>query len=185
MLSGPDILTNLDGSIDALSTLTNVYPSGFEGVAQYVDPVTTDIVGGYYGAFIGVASNLWSTLAPFISRRVDDNTSESKRVEIFRLPQADNQSKVRLRFAHAGTDSWYFGVDDVGLYSLPVPKIISIVRNGTNVSISWAGAAGTKLQKTTSLSTPNWQDVPGSNGASNVSDPASGPGAYYRLVRPY
>jgi hypothetical protein len=25
---------------------------------------------------------------------------------------------VRLRFAHAGTDSWYFGLDNVGLYSL-------------------------------------------------------------------
>jgi hypothetical protein len=65
-----------------------------------------------------VDSNLWSTLAPFINPRVDDNPIESKRVEIFRLPAADNQSKVRLRFAHAGTDSWYFGLDNVGLYSL-------------------------------------------------------------------
>lgn len=176
-----DVATNLDGSIDALATFTNVWSD----VATYVDPDTFEIRGGFYGAFIGVDSNRWSTLAPYISPRADDNTAESKRVEILRLPQADNQPKVRLRFAHAGTDSWYFGVDDVGLYSVPAPQITSIVRSGGNVSISWAGAAGTKLQKSTSLTNPNWQDVPGSNGASNVIEPASDPGAYYRLVRPY
>ena len=183
LLNGPAVATNLDGSIDALTTFTNI-PGG---LAQYIDPVSFETVGGYYGAFIGVASNQWSTLAPYISRRVDDNAVESKRVEIFRLPQADNQPKMRLRFAHAGTDSWYFGVDDVGLYSITEPAFVinSIVFNGTNVTISWNGAGGVKLQKSTSLTTPDWQDVPGSDGASSVSEPASGAGAYYRLVRPY
>jgi hypothetical protein len=180
MLDGPDVLTNLDGSIDSLSTFTNV--SG--DVAEYIDPVSMTPVGGYYGAFIGVASNLWSTLAPYISARVNDNPVESKRVEIFRLPQADNQSKVRFRFAHAGTDSWYFGIDDFGLYSIPPLKINSIVQNGGNVVISWNGAAGTKLQKATSLLNPNWQEVIGSNGASSANEPISG-AAFYRLLRPY
>ncbi|NOS68881.1 MAG: hypothetical protein HOP33_03030 [Verrucomicrobia bacterium] len=180
MLDGPDVMTNLDGSIDALTTLTNVYTD----VAQYNDPVL-GIVGGYYGAFIGVDSNLWSTLAPYISRRVDNDTVGSKRVEIFRLPLADNQSKVRLRFAHAGTDSWYFGVDDVGLYNLPPLKINSIVAGGGNATVSWNGAAGTKLQKSSSLTSPDWQDVPGSNGASGAPQPATGVQTYYRLVRPY
>lgn len=31
---------------------------------------------------------------------------------------ADNQARVRLRFAYAGTDSWYWGVDDFGMYAL-------------------------------------------------------------------
>ena len=44
---------------------------------------------------------------------------ESKRVELYRLAGADNQSHVRFRFAHAGTDSWYFGVDAFGIYSIP------------------------------------------------------------------
>ena len=118
------------------------------------------------------------------SQRGNDNPVESKRVEIFRLKQADNQAKVRFRFAHAGTDSWYFGIDDFGLYSLPPLKINSIVQNGANVVISWNGAAGTKLQKTTSLTSPNWQDVPGSNAASSANEPAAG-AAYYRLSRPY
>jgi hypothetical protein len=185
MLDGPDVLTNLDGSIDALKTLTNVYASGFEGVAMFVEPISLVTTGGYYGAFIGVAEAQWPALAPYISRRVDNDPVGSKRVEIFRLPQADNQPKVRLRFAHAGTDSWYFGVDDVGLYSLPPLKINSIVGSGGNVNISWNGAAGTKLQKASSLTSPNWQDAPGSNGASNALDPVAGGPAYYRLVRPY
>jgi len=179
--NGSDVATNLDGSIDALTTFTNVWGD----VARYIDSGTGETNGGFYGAFIGVDSNRWSTLAPFISRRVDDNNVESKRIEIFRLPLADNQAKVRLRFAHAGTDSWYFGVDNVGLYSLPAVRINSTVRSGNNLTISWNGAAGTKLQKTTSLGSPNWQDVPASNGANSVNDPLSGVETYYRLVRPY
>src|ERR1044071_6483807 len=73
MLDGSDVLTNLDGSIDALGTFTNTYTD----VAQYVDSGSGLTVGGYYGAFIGVASNRWSTLAPYISRRVNDDPVES------------------------------------------------------------------------------------------------------------
>jgi len=185
MLDGPDVFTNLDGSIDALTTLTNEYLGGFQGVATYVDPDTQITVGGFYGAFIGVTSNQWSTLAPYISRRVDDNPVESKRVGLFRLPQADNQAKVRLRFAHAGTDSWYFGVDNLGLYSLTPPSLVinSIVRNGSNVTISWNGTPGVRLQKSASLTTPNWGVVSGTDGASSYTDPASGPSVYYRLIQ--
>ena len=58
------------------------------------------------------------SLAPYISARVNDDPVESKRVELFRLPAADNQAAVRFRFAQAGTDSWYWGIDDFGLYSI-------------------------------------------------------------------
>jgi len=179
LMDYPDVATNLNGSINALTTFTNIDASG---TAQWdVGGVT---YGGYYGAFIGVASNLWGTLAPYISRRANDNPVESKRVEILRLPQADNQPAVRLRFAHAGTDSWYWGVDNVGLYSLPSLRITNIVRSGNNVVVSWPAELNTKLQKSTSLASPNWQDVPGSTGAGSVMDPIAG-AAFYRLARPY
>ncbi len=92
---------------------------------------------------------------------------------------------MRLRFAHAGTDSWYWGIDDVGLYSLPALRITSIVRSGANVIISWPAELNTKLQKATNLTSPSWQDVAGSTGASSATDAASGAPAYYRLSRPY
>jgi hypothetical protein len=181
MLNGVgDVATNLDGSIDALTTFSTFWGD----VATYYDD-QFQLQGGYYGAFIGVSSNLWSTLAPYISRRVDDNPVESKRVEVFRLPQADNQPKVRLRFAHAGTDSWYFGVDNVGLYSLTSapPQIGSIVREGQNVTITWPGAPGLRLQKSTSLTTPNWANIEGTEGSSSHTEAISGPEVYFRLAR--
>ncbi len=186
MIETSDVFTNLDGTIDAATTLSTVHPAGFQGVATYYNPNTQTIEGGYYGAFIGVDPSQWSALGDYISPRVDDNPVESKRVELFRLPQADNQPKVRLRFAHAGTDSWYFGIDNVGLYSLATAQmqISSIVRDGANVTISWEGAPGRKLQKSTSLTNPVWQDVAGSDGASSVSDATTGPQAYYRLIQP-
>ena len=109
-----DILFDSDGNIDPVATLGTVHAD----VATYTDPGDQQPRGGYYGAFIGVDSNRWSELGPYISGRVDDDPVESKRVEAFRLAAADNKSKVRLRFGHAGTDSWYFGIDNVGLYSL-------------------------------------------------------------------
>jgi hypothetical protein len=116
MLDGPDILRDASGQIDAALTFST--PHG--DVATYIDPADQQQKGGNYGAFIGVASSQWAGLGPYISARLNDDPVESKRVEVYRLPAADNQSKVRLRFAHAGTDSWYFGIDDVGLYSLSV-----------------------------------------------------------------
>jgi hypothetical protein len=123
MLDGLDIVRDGEGRIDALTTLTMTRGD----VATYVDPLDMLPKGGYYGAFIGVASNQWANLGPYISARVDDDPAESKRVEVFRLPAADNRPKVRLRFAHAGTDSWYFGLDNIGLYSLSVvsPPVVS------------------------------------------------------------
>src|ERR1041385_1962779 len=114
MLDGPGVIRDANGAVDAVATLSIVRGDQ----ATYFDPADGLTKGGYYGAFIGVDSNQWSTLGPFISARLDDNPVDSKRVEVFRLPAADNQSHVRLRFAHAGTDSWYFGVDELGLYSL-------------------------------------------------------------------
>ena len=115
-LTGSDILRDSQGNIDGVATFGTQRIGGFEGQATYM--ASGETRGGYYGAFIGVDSNRWNQLGPFISARLDDNPADSKRVEIFPLVAAANQSRVRLRFAHAGTDSWYFGVDNIGLYSL-------------------------------------------------------------------
>ncbi|MFM7803393.1 MAG: LamG domain-containing protein, partial [Verrucomicrobiota bacterium] len=114
MIDGPDIKKDANGNVDAVATLTDVN----NDAAAYEDPITGEPRGKNYGAFIGVAKSEWATLAPFIQARINDDPVESKRVELFRLPKADNQSKVRLRFAQAGTGSWYFGIDNVGFYSI-------------------------------------------------------------------
>jgi hypothetical protein len=105
MLDGPDVFLDARGNVDAETTF------GF--VHDDVPPIP-----GNYGAFVGVAAGQWGTLSPYISSRVNDDQIESKRVETIRLAQADNQPAVRFRFTQAGHNSWYFGIDDFGLYSL-------------------------------------------------------------------
>lgn len=121
MLDSADLLSTA-GAVDPVATLSTIYAD----VATYLESGGSIVRGGYYGAFIAVASNLWSTLGPFLSGRVNDDPVESKRVELFRLTSADNQARVRFRFAHAGTDSWYFGVDDFGLYSINASDLPSV-----------------------------------------------------------
>ncbi len=55
-------------------------------------------------------------LGPYISPRHDDNSTESKRFEKYRLPEADNQSSVRIRWMNMGTFSWFWGVDNVQIW---------------------------------------------------------------------
>jgi len=85
------------------------------------DPVATlgtarsdQAYGLGYGAFIGATVD--PSFGPYISGRIDDDPTESKQIEVFSLPQAANQTNVRLRFLQTGTGSWYFGLDDVGIY---------------------------------------------------------------------
>jgi hypothetical protein len=102
MIDNPQVIRDGSGAIDALATLNTA-----RGDQAY---------GQSYGSFIGAVVS--QDLAPFISPRFNDDALESKRIEFIRLVHADNQPKVRLRFGQSGTGSWYFGIDDVGLYSV-------------------------------------------------------------------
>jgi len=123
-------------------------------------------------------------LAPYISGRIDDDAVESKRVEYFRIAQADNQPRVRFRFAYAGTDSWYWGIDDFGIYgagSSSQQINLTVSKTGNNVTVSWTGGDG-QLQKTTALGSGNWQAVPVAAGTKTVTEPTEGAAAFYRVL---
>ncbi|MCI0745761.1 MAG: hypothetical protein L0Y58_10190 [Verrucomicrobia subdivision 3 bacterium] len=118
MMDRDDIIRDASGAIDAEATLNAPQGDGAYGQS--------------YGTWIGAAIS--PALAPFISGRINDDAVESKRIEFLRLAQADNQSKVRLRFAQSGTASWYFGIDNVGLYSVSQvapPSVIVTPANQT------------------------------------------------------
>lgn len=180
LLDGPDVLRDAGGRVDAAATFAAPYTD----VATYLDPVTFETRGGYYGAFIGVESNQWSTLAPFISPRVNDDPAESKRVEAYRLRGADHQGSVRFRFAYAGTDSWYFGVDNFGLYSIPVnPLVASVSVSGGQATINWTGGAGPfQVERATTLSPPDWAPVGNPVLVPPVVDPVGAGPAFYRVL---
>ncbi|MCP5523024.1 MAG: hypothetical protein H7A46_15925 [Verrucomicrobiales bacterium] len=184
LLDGPDVLTmeNPEGGdpiVDAVATFTTEYGD----VARYLDDQFVE-QGGFYGAFIGAPVS--QDLAPYISARVDNDAVGSKRIELFRLPQADGQARVRFRFAHAGSDSWYFGIDNFGLYSIPQvtePPMLEITRDGGNVTVSWPADSGAvTLEQTPSLTHPVWSAVAGVAGNS-ITVPAEGDAMYYRLRR--
>jgi hypothetical protein len=140
-----------DGTVDAVTTLLTFVDSG----AAY---------GLNYGAFIGAP--ITQALAPYISGRTNDDTVESHRVELYPLPAADNHSQVQFRFMQAGTGSWYWGVDEIGIYSIPPvsspgnqPSFGAVVRNSDgSLTLAWTG--GGTLQSAPAVTGP-WQDVPG------------------------
>lgn len=111
-LHSSDILRTGQGEIDAVATFT----AEQSDVARYTDDQGIE-VGGTYGAYIAAAIS--PALSAFIQPRVDDSPTDGKRVELFRLAQTDGKSKVRFRITHTGSDSWYFGIDNFGLYSFP------------------------------------------------------------------
>ena len=194
MLDQADVVAGDDGTADAVATFENA-----QGDVALVDnllyqdeddwwdmELLDEPIGGSYGAFIGAAID--ESLAPHISGRVNDSQTESKRYELHRLPEADNQAKVRIRFAMNGTWSWYWAIDNFGLYSIEetpttAPAIDSISADGGVVTISWQGAAGVRLQKASNLANPNWTDVPDSQGVSSAKEVADQAEAYYRLIR--
>lgn len=179
MINNGDIVRDAEGQIDAVTTLT----TEDNEAAQYVDPETGETLGRTYGTFI--AAEITPDLAPFISGRTDDDAVGSKRVELFRLERADNQPKVRFRFAHAGADSWYFGIDNFGLYSIgeSTSSSIQAVRNGSSMTLTWTGGAGIVLQKAVAVSGSEWQDVAGTSGASSHTETIGGTAAFYRLFK--
>jgi hypothetical protein len=56
--------------------------------------------------------------------------------------------------------------------------------SGERVGLSWNGGPGIKLQKTTSLTVPNWQDVPDSDSVSQIELPRDAAAAFFRLIQP-
>lgn len=83
-----------------------------------------------------IAAPVSTNLIPFIQGEPDDEASGvttgggvfnsywiGKSVEVIRLASADHQSHVRFRFMYAGRCSWYWGVDNFGLYSINTPVI--------------------------------------------------------------
>lgn len=170
-----DIVRTEDGSaVDAEAT----FNTERSDIARYVDDLGAE-AGGTYGAFI--AAPITSALAPYIEGRIDDDSVDSKRYELYALPEAANKAHVKLRFAHAGTDSWYWGIDDVGVYSIAsapqTPPPIAVERVEAGVRLSWATGTPFALESAPALTGP-WTPVAGGNPAVIPVDSAA---KYFRL----
>lgn len=140
-------------------------------VEQTYNTERTDIArlpdgsGGTYGAFLKAPID--ATAAAAIQPRNNDDPVDGTRVEFIRVPEADHKANVRFRIFYAGTDSWYLGIDNFGIYGNSVVcaacSNISITRNVNSITINYVGGV---LESTAALG-PNaiWTPVQGaSNG---------------------
>ena len=173
-----------DGVFDPVATITNTY---WPTPRIQPDNCSADPENCCYAKFIGVDSSWWASLGPYIHLGGRGDNSSYHRVEKYRLPQADGQAAVRFRFAFSGRDYWDWGFDNFGIYSIPSPPDLqlSVVPSGTNIRVTWNGtdANFSGLQKATSLSTPNWVDIPGTIGQTSYTAPASGTATFYRAKK--
>jgi hypothetical protein len=132
---------------DPADVVTNTITGQIDVFATFGTPRSDQAYGLAYSNFIGAAVS--TNLIPYISPRINDDPLASKRIEVIRLPFADNQSHVRFRFGQAGTSSWYFGIDDFGLYSITFPVISTQPQSQTvdaNTTATFSVAAsGTPL----------------------------------------
>lgn len=101
--------------------------------------------GTNYGWFI--CAPITTALIPYVAGRTNDDQVSGKRIEVVRLAQADGRANVRFRFMYAGTCSWYWGVDDFGLYEINTPVI-------TTQPLSQSIDAGTPVTFTVAASSP-------------------------------
>lgn len=180
-LDSPDIVRTEAGDVDVEQTLNTERGD----VATYTDEMG-NAYNGTYGSFIGAPVS--PSLAGYIEARINDSSTDGKRIEVRRLPAADGQSRVRLRFAHAGTDSWYFGLDNVGFYSIneapaESPEISGGLEAG-GLRLNWpASASGFILEQRAEATSGAWTPVAGVSGTSALV-PVSGDRQWFRLRQP-
>jgi hypothetical protein len=137
---GGDIRLSPDGTVDAVATFTNPNADTATWTENGVNR------GGKYGD--GILAPITQELGRFVAPRQNDNSTEGKRLEIFRLEKAGGKADVRLRFSQLGTASWYFGVDDLAFYNVPTAPPVAeqpviTLQRGTNADtlvISWTGS---------------------------------------------
>lgn len=171
-LDPPDII-NTNNVIDADQTFNTPHAD----VALFPDGS-----GGTYGAFLKAPIDAAAGAA--VQPRFDNSPSDGTRVEYIRVPDADNKPSVRFRIFYAGTDSWYYGLDDFGIYSDNVvidDFLITISHEGSTITLRYNSAA--TLESTTELGpNANWTTVTGaSNGTYTTS--ATEPMRFYRYRR--
>lgn len=76
-----------------------------------------------------------------------------------------------------------------GEYGLAIYRLTPQLRlnppvwDGQALRLSWLGAPGIRLQRATSLSARDWQDVPGTEGMSSLALPSTNGATFYRLRR--
>lgn len=65
-----------------------------------------------------------------------------------------------------------------------LPYFTSVAQTGGRLVMAWPGEPGLRLQRSVSLTRPDWTDVPGSEGQSSFQWPMTNGSGFFRLLRP-
>jgi hypothetical protein len=142
---------------------------------------------GTYGEHI--LSRPFEGLGDFIQSRANDDAIESKRIEQFRLPQADAQARVRFRFTLVGTGSWFWGIDDFALFGvvapIEAPRLTRVSATAGAIELEWTGAQGPyQIQSRSNLFEGGWvnQGSPLAASQHTVLLPMMGSTHFFRIL---
>jgi len=166
-----------DGSFDAVAMCTE---TDLDQITRWPTPGVGP-KGGNFGDMI--AAPISQDLAPYFANRNDGVSA--RRVEAIRLPKASKQSDVRLRFTHAGSCGWEWGIDNIAFYDVPPPvsaepKITQVAVAAGAISIQWTD--GGTLESSPALANPVWTSTGNSSGS--FTEPVAAAGAkFYRVKR--
>jgi len=67
--------------------------------------------------------------------------------------------------------------------AFPVTLAVQVAPARDKLTLTWPGAPGLKLQKTSNLVAPTWQDVPNTDGQSSVEVPVGPGNEFFRGVQ--
>jgi len=184
-LDGDDLKLNPDGTVDAVKTLKDPNPD----TAAWVDNGVAK--GDIYGDALLSAIN--ASVADTIVPRINDNATEGHRIEVVRLPLAGGKANVKLRLAQLGTDSWYFGIDNLAFYEVPAAPnggpveppadihIASVALEGASVKLTWTGGTAPFLvQAKSRVNDASWTDI-ATTSTPSVTVPAVGTTGFLRI----
>lgn len=174
--SGGDVKYNTDGTVNAVATLTAPNSDTSHWITNGVSKG-----GGFGGYGDGLATPITAALGDYVAPRLNDDSSEGARIEVFRLTQAGKKADVRLRFAAMGTDSWWFAVDNIAFYDVApsavptAPQFNPPSITGNSVTLSWTGTGVLEESNTPS---GGWGAAPSQNNPQTVT--ATG-NKFYRI----
>lgn len=125
----------------------------------------------------------WESEGPLLH---PDNVNETVTLPLHN-PAGAQSMVITFGYLDAG-NNWWWAIDNLevtvsgGGSATDLGKLNASV-SGSNLILNWTGGAGIKLQKTTSLSAPNWSDVPNTTGASTATEAIGTGMAFYRLIK--
>ena len=97
--------------------------------------------------------------------------------------------RARFRFVQVGTDSWWWGVDDFGIYGTQgaanPAEITSITRGGSDVLITWTGGGALDQVQISAVSPAGpWTDLGAPTAQKTAAIPAGSGAQFIRVVTP-